>query len=121
MRKRSKPRPIDRNELPAAACRWIEGARRQAYESKLRALVPWIETLPAPRSPAAADLILDAVAYVISAAVLLQNGEVLASLFQRAASTMETYAEDDLPDAQQLAASYAEAAEALRTGAMQLF
>lgn len=121
MRRRAKPRSIDRSELPAAACGWIEGARRQNYESRLLALMPWIETLPTPRSAVAADLILDALAYVISVAVLLQNGEVLPSLFQMAANTVAIYAEDDLSDAQQLARAYAEVAEALRTGAVQLF
>ena len=114
MRERARPRAVDPGALPAAACRWLDGSQRAAYERKLRSLLPWVGTLPAPRSAVAADLILDALAYVISAAVLLEHREVLPSLLAMVSRTIGSYPDNDLHEAQALAGMYAEMAEALK-------
>lgn len=113
LRGRARPRQID-EKLPAAACHWVGGAQREAFEAKLRSLQPWLQALPAPLSAAAADLTLDALAYVISAAAVLEKRELLPPLLARAAQALETYSDDDLREAQQLAHLYAKAAEQLR-------
>jgi tetratricopeptide (TPR) repeat protein len=99
--------------LPDPACRWLEGALRQAAERDMNALIPWLAALgDRHHSVAAVDLALDAHAFVMSLAVQLERIDVLLSLCGSLGRTLAHVSLDDLPMAADLARIYAQLAVA---------